>query len=242
MHLIIDCRENKLIELFKTQNIEFSIESLQIGDIVIRDINKKDIIIIERKSVSDMAASISDGRYNEQSYRLNACDTANHNIVYLIEGDIRQQTRFSRITPSVIYSSLTSISLFKGFSLMITHDVAETSKYIQQLYNKISKNYSEGKELYSSSAPVGEYIDVMKNSKKSNVTSGNVAEIMLSQIPSVSKNIAKVVMAEYHTLGNLMAAISNGTDKLHQLKTKDTNGKERKISKTSAENIKTFLI
>jgi ERCC4-type nuclease len=245
MHIIIDCRENKLIELFSPEAIK--VESLKIGDIVFRNDKGEDIVIIERKSVADLAASISDGRYNEQSYRLNACDTTNHNIIYLIEGDIRAQTKFSRITPDILYSSITSICLYKGFSLFATHDLQETFKVIQCMFKKVCKNIDDGKHLYTANIPApsatcGEYIDVMKNAKKTNITSGNIAEIMLSQIPSVSKNIAKVVMEEYRTLANLMDAITQKDEKLDMLKMKDSKGKERRISKTAIENIKTYLI
>ena len=82
MHLVIDCRENKLIELFSQEAIK--VESLSIGDIVFRNDEGEDVVIIERKSVADLAASISDGRYNEQSYRLDNHELENHNIFYTI--------------------------------------------------------------------------------------------------------------------------------------------------------------
>ena len=41
--------------------------------------------LIERKSLNDLESSIKDGRYNEQSLRLDKYDLANHNIYYLIE-------------------------------------------------------------------------------------------------------------------------------------------------------------
>jgi ERCC4-type nuclease len=63
--LIIDVRENKLIELIKTKT-QFPIyqtASLPVGDIIIRH-SEGDItyeIILERKCVTDMIASIKDG-------------------------------------------------------------------------------------------------------------------------------------------------------------------------------------
>ena len=45
------------------------------------------LLIIERKSLNDLASSIKDGRYAEQSFRLSNIEHHNHNIVYLIEGD-----------------------------------------------------------------------------------------------------------------------------------------------------------
>ena len=65
-------------------NVEIKSESLPLGDIIFEK-DKNEIIMIERKTWKDLAASIRDGRYNEQSFRLNECDIHNHNIIYLIE-------------------------------------------------------------------------------------------------------------------------------------------------------------
>lgn len=40
--------------------------------------------IVERKTADDLAASIMDGRYEEQKYRLKICGI--NNVVYLVEG------------------------------------------------------------------------------------------------------------------------------------------------------------
>ena len=42
------------------------------------------MILFERKSLSDLAASIKDGRYSEQSMGLSATDTHNHNTGYTL--------------------------------------------------------------------------------------------------------------------------------------------------------------
>ena len=74
--------------------------NLPIGDIVFtRDTNTSNdptpslhniIFIIERKTVNDLVSSIRDGRYEEQSFRLNDLPLHNHHILYLIEGDIEK--------------------------------------------------------------------------------------------------------------------------------------------------------
>ena len=83
----IDTRESALLQqiqmqtsfipIFKT--IQIVSETLPIGDIIIND-GTDDKIIIERKSVNDLLSSIKDGRYEEQSYRLNGLNHHNHNI------------------------------------------------------------------------------------------------------------------------------------------------------------------
>ena len=91
-----------------SKKIQLTITSkpLPIGDVIIKSIIKNrnsenmemvtgtetEELIIERKSISDLLSSIKDGRYEEQSYRLNGSQTHNHNIIYLIEGGILTQT------------------------------------------------------------------------------------------------------------------------------------------------------
>jgi ERCC4-type nuclease len=61
MKLIIDSRESKLIEACQSiaKDIEQIItKSLDLGDIIIQN---EDKIIIERKTISDLISSISDG-------------------------------------------------------------------------------------------------------------------------------------------------------------------------------------
>ena len=77
MKLYIDNREPKQIInylniLNKNTNYIIEVTNLELGDYLIYDeINDKTLVIIERKSLSDLEASIKDGRYNEQSFRLN---------------------------------------------------------------------------------------------------------------------------------------------------------------------------
>ena len=75
MKLYIDNREPKQIITYLNilnENTNYIIEvtNLELGDYLIYDeINDKTLVIIERKSLSDLEASIKDGRYNEQSFR-----------------------------------------------------------------------------------------------------------------------------------------------------------------------------
>ena len=108
MLIKIDNREQELIaeiqqvlSLFDTKEIHIKVEMLPLGDIIISDDEDNDLIIIERKSINDLIASIKDGRYEEQSYRLNGLELHNHNIIYLIEGNIHHplfKDRFDKPT------------------------------------------------------------------------------------------------------------------------------------------------
>ena len=81
MLIKIDFREtelyNALIQILAIpENVKYTTTvnlqncSIPLGDIIICD-EEVDKIIIERKTLYDLAASIRDGRYAEQSFRLN---------------------------------------------------------------------------------------------------------------------------------------------------------------------------
>ena len=92
MQLLIDLREPKtlvqnIIVLNETSKTKVIIiqKNLDIGDYVFYDeVNEQPLLIIERKSLSDLESSIKDGRYKEQSFRLNEAPIINHNIIYLL--------------------------------------------------------------------------------------------------------------------------------------------------------------
>ena len=97
---------------------------LPIGDVVLEDNLGNTILIFERKTLYDLAASIKDGRYNEQSFRLDKENIHNHNIVYIIEGDIeRYNEKRGRIVKKVLISSMFSLMYYKGFSVMRTNSI-----------------------------------------------------------------------------------------------------------------------
>ena len=68
MELIIDTREHGLIKMLKENDISFNIEQLDLGDVILKK-NEEIMLIIERKSISDLKASIVDGRNREQKAR-----------------------------------------------------------------------------------------------------------------------------------------------------------------------------
>ena len=152
MIIKIDIREQELIvqlqrlialnDIFKNINVEKI--NLPIGDIIIFDpVKNEDIIIIERKTINDLLASIKDGRYEEQSYRLNGTDTHNHNIIYLIEGDVNRANRFKDTgvkDKSIIYSAIFSLNYYKGYSVIRTFNLEETSIFICNTLNKLIKD------------------------------------------------------------------------------------------------------
>jgi len=147
MLIKIDYRENdlqmlcvNLVTINKyTTPIKIVSENLPLGDIIICDDDGTERVIIERKSLNDLAASICDGRYKEQSFRLNQCSIHNHHIYYLIEGQLKTYKSYSRIDKRALLSSMVSISYFKGFSIHKTNDMQESAEWILQFADKLGR-------------------------------------------------------------------------------------------------------
>ena len=115
-------------------------EQLHIGDIVFEDKMGKQVLIFERKTLYDLAASIKDGRYKEQSFRLDKEAIHNHNIVYIIEGDIeRYNEKKGRISKKILISSMFSLLYYKGFSVFRTNSICETADVIVFFADKYDK-------------------------------------------------------------------------------------------------------
>jgi ERCC4-type nuclease len=158
MNIKIDVREAELLKKCETnlqvvtnfKDLKLVPEQLPLGDIIISD-GTNDLLIIERKTLSDLAASIKDGRYEEQSYRLKNLWHHNHNIIYLIEGDFARFNSFKdRIDKQTLYSALVSINYYKGFSVWRSSSVEETALIVCNMAYKIKKEMEKGRTPFYS--------------------------------------------------------------------------------------------
>ena len=245
MIIKIDTREVDLYKLcnqlmIANEKVNVVQETLPLGDIVICDKDDKELIVIERKTLRDLAASIVDGRYNEQSFRLNQLNLENHNIIYLIEGNINNFKTISRIDKNALLSSMVTLNYFKGFSVFRTFSIQESCDFIIKYTIKILKEQKPGyynKTLETTMLENQEYSSVLKCAKKNQITKDNIGEIMLSQIPGISHQSSKAIMQNYKTIETLINSIKNDDTCLDNIKVNN-----RKISKTCVKNIKHFLL
>ena len=178
MLITIDYREKELIDLFQLklletepdteevkgkkkekgiEQIKLNVENLKLGDIVISDDGgANELLIFERKSLNDLASSIKDGRYAEQSFRLDGYESVpNHNIVYIIEGDLskwKENTNYNgRVNKKTLLSSMCSILYYKGFSVIRTMNMKETCELVMNWADKLHREKGTKKPYYSGS-------------------------------------------------------------------------------------------
>jgi ERCC4-type nuclease len=266
MNIKIDNREHDLIQKIKYftemlpiyKDISIIVETLALGDIILES-EGLEKVIIERKSIRDLGASIKDGRYEEQSYRLNGLNIHNHNILYLIEGDINKINKFTdKIDKITIYSAIFSLNYYKGFSVIRTMNIEDTALFICNCANKLRKGEVYNKNSYYSTVTKMEagdkkdteneetekdYISVVKKVKKENITPENIDEIMLCQIPGISSTTAIAIIHEFKSIYNLIKQLEEkGVDCLKNISYTTTKNQTRKINKTIVANIAKFLL
>ena len=278
MKVIIDERERDLFDhCYSIQCSQptpsyavISKEVLELGDILIRTDDDKDVLLIERKSFNDLLASIKDSRYEEQSYRLlNSSGFPPHSVIYLLEGVLSQLR--TPLEKKILYSSMVSLNYFKGFSLHRTSSVRETAEWVLHMADKIDREFIKGKFPYyltqpyirMFSKPVNEnenkedtseqipetvfepstsnYCTVVKKTKKENVTPENIGDIILCQIPGISSTTAMVIMEKFNGFPHFIEELNKNPDCINNL-SYEKNGKQRKINKTCVENIKKYLL
>ena len=150
MKIIIDERETALYEkcysLLLSQEkaicVEIIKEVLPIGDVIIKTDDNKDVLVIERKTFNDLFASIKDGRYEEQSHRLlHTSGVPPHSIIYLLEGVVSQLEKPNK---KLLYSTITSLQFFKGFSIQRTSSTMDTAEWLLYMAAKIERNFIKG--------------------------------------------------------------------------------------------------
>lgn len=305
MRIVIDSREHALYEkcreILSKQTFIFKLvlvqQELKIGDILIQTPDENDILLIERKSFADLLSSIKDGRYEEQSHRLlNTSELPPHSIIYLLEGMFSQV--YNPRDKQVIYSAMTTMNYFKGFSVYRVSSTQEAAEWLIFTAAKLEKELERGKHPYYFSAPflnmfqikqekratifisdnatrnnnyvdhvrpanfivpdqVSEnklvetpnveiqppnYCNFVKKVKKDNITPENIGEIMLCQIPGISSVTAIAIMKQFGTFPKLIQALQENPQCLDGMACETANGKSRKISKSSIENIHKFFI
>ena len=245
IQLIIDNREYKLVEkLHKTNDI--IVEQLDIGDIIFREDNNI-ILVIERKTVKDLKASICDGRAREQKLRLLG-NIPHDRIIYLIEGslDKKLNEKIEGISVSILISSIINTQLRDGIKVYKTETIDETIEFIQRLYEKLNINGNDYFQYKLNNITPQKYVSTLKKRKKSNITPKLWLIYQLSFIPQVSQKIAEVITEKYCNISNLILNYERTEENLREKLLEDLiypikNGKNRRIGNKISKRIYYFL-
>ena len=192
--MILDTREHDLITLLADATPE--VKQLPVGDIWIGD------LIIERKSVKDLEASILDGRYREQRGRILAhCQENAVKPLYIIEGGLSSHT--GRLTTSAIMKFINRLVFHYNMPVVQTGGLKETA----DLLRAIAEQQQEKPESLRMKTDLVKVADGLHVQKKVNAQDPRQFSIAsLSQCPGVSVKMAEALVNAFGSLKGVMEA------------------------------------
>ena len=258
----IDNRESATIKEYfnNSKSYECSLKNLDQGDFIIRDSNQNILLLVERKTIEDLLASVKDNRYAEQSERYLKLNISNSKIYYIIEGNINRY--FPNSTEyKTYYSCIYSLSFKKGFSVLLSNDIPGTINILEQFLSRINKdidkitksnisNESNESNESNDSNDSNENKEKEETSsvsliKKQNITPQNIDSYMLNLVPGIGISTAKEILKHFDgKIYNLMKIFESNesnkrNDRISALN--DIKINNRKISKKIVENINNYL-
>ena len=198
MKLVIDNRERDLLAIIG----ECNRKNLDLGDIIICDNDDNENLVIERKTVKDLAISIKDGRHKEQKARLIDCYALKGiKVMYIIEGNIDKKGKISGIPYTTLVSSMINTMLRDDIYVYQSKDINDTKDFILAVYNKYCKG-----DLGSKISSIDYVGEALKLKKKDNKNQEDSMIFMLCQVPRISVGIAKIIRKHYKSIRDLILA------------------------------------
>lgn len=200
--------------------------SLTLGDFLIKDNETGDVkYIIERKSITDLSASIRDGRFREQRTRLLSSFSPDK-IIYIIEKSKKSSTFL--LPRQTLLHALINLSLVHSISVINTESFAETTSVLHYLD---TTDFSEKK--VESQQTKTQYVQV----KKCEQNMENALSFQLRTIPGVSPLIADTIQKEYIDTFTMISRMISEPDELCNLKISE----KRKVGVALSKKIKIAL-
>lgn len=205
MLLLIDYREKAFIEILEKYvnivneelcnvnvhdiMINFKVTNMQVGDFAIQGYDQIHLVI-ERKSINDLSASIKDGRFRQQKTRLQEC--VNNNVVYIIEGNKQGKRNLPKKT---LDSAIQNLIFKHNFKVLATDDIQDTFDNVVLLYNKLRNNdFAEACTI----------VPPTKLMSKGDHVSKNVFALQLNVISGVSYLVALEIAKQYPCMLDLL--------------------------------------
>ena len=202
--IIIDARERDLMKEIDRAKFPFETKALPVGDIILERLNADDVVtidtsdnkspqlVLERKTLADLAASLLDGRWREQKSRLlTYCAETSARPGYIIEGSL--QFPPSRITAAAIRKLIHRLQFRYSISVLMTDDLVDTAGLIETLAEQLDQD----PDAFRAPTEAKQYYEGVHVNKKANKEDpANFSRIVLMQCPGISAPMADAIMRD----------------------------------------------
>jgi ERCC4 domain len=216
--IIVDYREAKLLEhlgqLLPSGHTPVT-SNLDIGDVLIK--GDGFTLLFERKTASDLAASIKDRRYSEQKARI-LSTLPPYACTYVLEGcALGQSTSPSPHMTQSVYEGAVIHTMYRDkMHVVTTKDVHATAAFICSVLGKCLANPHYFKQNLHSiqsggACPSSDYVATLKHKtkKSENIDKYTCYILQLCQIPGISSTIAKEIATIYPTYAILIKTLND---------------------------------
>lgn len=212
MELVVDDRERAVI-IYLSKIIKVKVERITVGDYAYV-YKGKVIVIVERKSLEDLASSIKDGRMENNNKLLEAQKKHGCQILYIVEGYAypNLEKRIGRIPYKCLQGKLDSLLFRHNIKIIWTKDCEHTAKRLAGLtetFTKFAKDglYGEFKDVEGANHAVN-INNVIKPKHKVNLNQVHLQ--MLTKLDGVSYKTAMAVLQHY-TVFQLLTGQTDAT-------------------------------
>ncbi|CAK1555223.1 unnamed protein product [Leptosia nina] len=170
--------------------------------------------IVERKRMDDLGASIKDGRFHEQKFRLRKCGL--QNVFYLVESHDKNK-HVGLPLPSLM-QALANTRIQDGFKVYFTDSLIKSQRFLAMMTKRIIVEY-KNKQLRGTNDTVNGLLMTFDYFNKSSVKSKilTVTEMFLKvllQLKGMSVEKALGIIKVYKTPKSLISAYQDCDEKV----------------------------
>lgn len=206
----VDYRERELIGVAEADEngvatkMKFEVCNLPVGDVCYGGTSTQSapLLLVERKTWSDLVASIKDGRFRQQKERsLEATGDAGK-ILFIIEGSKKS---IKRSDIKIVDGAILNLLFKHQMKVLFTADPTETWSAIKTIKGKLSDPATPSPAVV---VPVA--VGGLKS--RGDKINENVLAAQLSVIPGISFKMGLKVAEVYRTMNDLMLAYNRLSD------------------------------
>ncbi|KAG7299125.1 hypothetical protein JYU34_017637 [Plutella xylostella] len=196
----------------KFPDLKHEYRHLKVGDFtwVARSKANKDIelvlpFIVERKRMDDLGASIKDGRFHEQKFRLRKCGLKN--VIYLVE-HYGGNKHVGLPLPSLM-QALANTRVHDGFKVHVTDSLTNSARFLAMMTKRLTIEYKD-QDLIGTASETNENFLITFNhfnktsAKSKTLTITDTFIKILLQLKGMSVEKALAITKTYSTPKELM--------------------------------------
>jgi len=246
LECILDMREAGLIRDMMGGHEEGDgwasrVESLTVGDLLIqqKESPPRPLLLIERKTVTDLRQSLLDGRYHDQRKRWKQMmvDHPSCRVAVWIEGDLLS------LEPTMTSTLLNALLRLQSIHRILVYQVRDRNGFVRSLRMVLEKLVKTPLHLVEEEATTtATSLDMGKYKKTRDVDAHCLWSHILASIPGLSRDTAPAIMRVFPTLCDLIQRAIEDPDAVEKQLAEIRPSDKRRLGSVLARRIVGLLL